>query len=308
MGILVTGSSGLIGTALVDALVATGRPVTRLVRSSPGPTPPTGVVDVAWDPSRGTIDRDGLESAGPFDGVVHLAGAGVGDKRWTPARKREIEESRTRGTRLLATTLAGLAPPPPVLVSASAVGYYGDRGDEVLTEESGPGSGFLADVCAAWEEAAAPAAAAGIRTVLLRTGIVLSASGGLLAKQLPLFRLGLGGRIGPGRQYRSWITLEDQLSVILHCLDDASLTGPVDATAPHPATDAELAAALGSALHRPSFLAVPAPALRLVLGREMADDMVLTSQRVLPARLTAAGFTFAHPELDGALRSVLAAG
>ena len=238
---------------------------------------------------------------------MHLAGAGVGDKRWTPARKQVILTSRTDSTGLLVATLADLPTPPPVLVSASAVGYYGDRGEDVLDEDSPAGHGFLADVCVAWEASAAPATAAGIRTVVLRTGIVLSGSGGALGKQLPLFRLGVGGKIGSGRQYRSWITLDDHVGAVLHCITDPSLSGPVNATAPHPATDAELAKALGAALHRPSFVAVPTPALKVVLGAEMAADMVLASQRVLPARLTAAGYRFAHTDLDEAVRSVLAA-
>jgi hypothetical protein len=306
MHVLVTGSSGLIGTALVDALVGREDRVTRLVRSaSTTDRVATGVTDVAWDPDGGTVDTPALDAAGPLDGVVHLAGAGVGDKRWSPARKQVILASRTRGTGLLASTLAALPAPPAVLVSASAVGYYGDRGADVLDEGSAAGTGFLAAVCVAWEGAAASAVDAGIRTVLLRTGIVLSAAGGALGKQLPLFRLGLGGRIGSGRQYRSWITLDDQVAAILHCLGDSSLSGPVNATGPDPATDAELAAALGAALHRPSFLAVPAPALKAVLGSEMATDMVLASQRVLPAKLLASGFTFTHTELDEAVRSVL---
>ncbi len=304
MHVLLTGASGLIGTALVERLVSDGHGVTRLVRSASA-TRPTGVTDVAWDPAAHTVDTAALEAAGPFHGVVHLAGAGVGDKRWSPERKQLILGSRTDGTGLLAATLAGLPSPPSVLVSSSAVGYYGDRGADVLTEESRAGSGFLADVCVAWEAAAAPAADAGIRTVLLRTGIVLSASGGALGKQLPLFRLGLGGKIGSGRQYRSWITLDDQVAAIVHCLVDDSLAGPVNATGPDPATDADLATALGAALHRPSFLAVPAPALKLVLGSEMATDMVLSSQRALPEKLTASGFTFAHTDLDEAVRSVL---
>ncbi|HEY4929072.1 MAG TPA: TIGR01777 family oxidoreductase [Acidimicrobiales bacterium] len=307
MHLLLTGSSGLIGTALVDAALARGDTVTRLVRdSTDGRHPaPTGVSSVAWDPSEGTIDTAALDAAGPFDGAVHLAGAGVGDKRWSPDRKREIIGSRTRSTGLLARTIAALTPAPPVLVSASAVGYYGDRGDEVLTEASPAGSGFLARVCVDWEEAASPAAEADIRTVLLRTGIVLSRSGGALAKQLPLFRLGVGGRIGSGRQFRSWITLDDQVAVILYSLGDATLSGPVNAVAPHPVTDAELATALGRALDRPSFMVVPAPALKLALGSEMATDMVLASQRVRPEQLERSGFGFLHPDLDEALHSVL---
>ena len=306
MHLLVSGSSGLIGTALVEAALARGDTVTRLVRATSQTRPvPDGIIDVSWDPAHGTLDTAALEAAGPFDGVVHLAGAGVGDKRWSPARKREIIDSRTRSTDLLARAIAALTPVPPVLVSASAVGYYGDRGEEILTESSAPGAGFLAGVCTAWEAATEPATIAGIRTVLLRTGIVLSASGGALAKQLPLFRLGVGGRIGSGRQYRSWITLDDHVAVILHCLGTAGLTGPVNATAPRPATDAELATAIGHALHRPSFLAVPSPVLKLVLGPEMAADMVLSSQRVLPDKLERSGFTFHHADLDEAVRSVL---
>jgi len=306
MHLLVSGSSGLIGTALVEAACARGDTVTRLVRATSGTRPvPDGIIEVSWDPAHATLEAAALEAAGPFDGVVHLAGAGVGDKRWSPARKREIIDSRTRSTDLLARAIAALTPVPPVLVSASAVGYYGDRGDEILTESSAPGTGFLAGVCTAWEAAADPATSAGMRTVLLRTGIVLSASGGALAKQLPLFRLGVGGRIGSGRQYRSWITLDDHVAVILHCLGTVELTGPVNATSPHPATDAELAKAIGHALHRPSFLAVPAPVLKLVLGPEMAADMVLSSQRALPDQLEGSGFTFHHTDLDEAVRSVL---
>jgi uncharacterized protein (TIGR01777 family) len=247
---------------------------------------------VSWDPAAGSIDRDGLEQAGPFDAVVHLAGAGIGDKRWSPARKQVILESRTASTRLLATTLATLSSPPPVLISASAVGWYGIRGDEALTEESSTGTDFLAEVCRAWEEATGPAEEAGIRTVHVRTGIVLARSGGALGKQLPLFRLGVGGKMGSGRQYRSWITL----------------AGPVNATAPEPATDAELAKAIGAVLHRPTVVAVPAPALRLVLGTEMAEELILGGQRVLPAVLTGRGFTFAHTDLAGAVASVLRPG
>jgi uncharacterized protein len=311
MHLLVTGSSGLIGTALVEAATNRGDTVIRLVRSDPSPRPgsgSSGVVDVAWDPDAGSVDTGALGAAGPIDGVVHLAGAGVGDKRWTTVRKRVILESRTRGTDLIARTLAALDPRPTVLVSASAVGYYGDRGDDALSEDATAGTGFLAEVAAAWEDAAAPAVEAGIRTVFLRTGIVLSSRGGVLAKQLPLFKFGVGGRIGTGRQYRSWITLDDEVAVILRCLDDASLSGPVNATAPTPATDARLAKALGAALHRPAILAVPSAALKVVLGSEMASDMILGGQRVLPTRLTDAGFTFSHTDLDEAVRSVVNGG
>jgi hypothetical protein len=303
VSVLVTGSSGLIGTALVERLRRQGRSVTRLVRRT-GPWR-SGTTDVQWDPADGTIDQEGLGRAGPFEGVVHLAGAGIGDKRWSPARKQIVHDSRTGSTRLLVGALQQLPTPPPVLVSGSAIGFYGDRGDEELTEASAVGSGFLAELCQAWESAARPAAESGIRIVLLRTGIVISDHGGALGKQLPLFRLGLGGRMGSGKQYRSWITLEDQVGVILRCLEDDRLSGPVNATAPTPATDAELAKALGAALHRPAVLAVPAPALRLALGSEMAAELVLTGQRVLPAALLAHGHHFLHTDLAEAMRSVL---
>ena len=310
MNTLVTGSSGLIGTALVERLLRDGHTVTRLVRSPTssgvaGQGQASAATDVAWAPDRGQIDVDGLDRAGPFDGVVHLAGAGIGDRRWSPRRKELILESRTDSTRLLTETLPRLAEPPPVLVSASAVGFYGDRGDEVLTEDSVSGTGFLAEVCRAWEEAARPAADGGIRTVRLRTGIVLSRHGGAWGRQLPLCRVGGGGRMGRGDQYRSWITLEDEIGAVLHCLTDDGLSGPVNATAPAPATDAELATVIGAVLHRPTVMVVPAPALRLALGAEMAGELILGGQRVLPTVLTERGFAFAHPELDGAVRSVL---
>ena len=312
MKVLLTGSSGLIGTALVERLSGEGAEVVRLVRGGrpggPGPGPGHGTAagTVDWDPAAGTIDHRALDGAGPFDAVVHLAGAGIGDRRWSPPRKRTILESRTASTSLLVESLLALASRPAVLVSASAVGFYGVRGDEELTEESTSGTDFLAEVCRAWEQATVPAAEAGIRTVLVRTGIVLSRHGGALGKQLPLFRLGLGGRMGSGQQYRSWITLEDEVGVLRHCIADPGLAGPVNATAPEPATDGELARALGAALHRPTVLAVPAPALRLALGTEMADELVLGGQRVRPAVLSSRGYEFAHTDLDEAVRSVLA--
>lgn len=306
MKVLVSGSSGLIGTALIAHLAGEGHTVTRLVRGS-GPSGP-GAGAVSWDPDGGSADIAALERTGPFDAVVHLAGAGIGDKRWTEARKQLLLDSRTRSTRLLVESILALRSPPPVLVSASAVGYYGIRGDEELTEESPPGTDFLAEVCRAWESATVPASAAGIRTVVVRTGIVLSPSGGALAKQLPLFRLGVGGRMGSGTQYRSWITLEDEIGVITHCIEDTGMAGPVNATAPEPSTDGDLAKALGAVLHRPTLLAVPAPALRLVLGTDMAEELVLGGQRVLPAVLTGRGFPFSHTDLDEAVRSVLSTG
>jgi len=311
MNILVTGSSGLIGTALVDRLLSEGHDVCRLIRGVPVDTDDTreggpAATEVGWDPDGGTIDVDGLDRAGPFDGAVHLAGAGVGDRRWTDKRKEIVRMSRTVSTRLLAGTLSRLAVRPPVLVSASAVGYYGIRGDEQLTEASPAGTGFLAELCCAWEAAAEPAVECGIRTVRLRTGIVLSGTGGALGRQLRLFRLGLGGRMGRGDQYRSWIALDDEVGAILHCLRDDALHGPVNATAPHPATDRELARSLGAALHRPTMVVVPATALRLALGREMAEELVLGGQYVIPAALQSRGYRFVHPSLDQAVRAALA--
>lgn len=309
MKVLVTGSSGLIGTALVARLVSEGHSVIRLVRaSSPPPAATDGITDVRWDPDAATIDRASLDSHGHIEGVVHLAGAGIGDRRWSRARKEVIVGSRTRSTATLADTLAGMDPPPAVLVSGSAVGIYGDRGEEILSESSTLGSGFLADLCRSWERATSRAEDAGVRTVHLRSGIVLARSGGALRKQLPLFRLGLGGHLGRGTQYRSWITLEDEVSAILHCLLHAGAAGPVNATAPAPATDATLAKAVGAALHRPAVLPVPACALRLALGAEMTREMILASQRAVPEALTSGAFTFAHPDVGEAVRSALAPG
>jgi uncharacterized protein (TIGR01777 family) len=298
MRVLVSGSNGMIGTALVRRLSSAGHDVVPLVRSAGASLGGA----VKWDPASGRLDPDAL---GPIDAVVHLAGAGIGDHRWSDAHKRRVLESRITGTSLLAATLASLPTPPAVLASASAVGYYGDRGDAVISEESGPGEGFLAGVCRAWELATAPAEAAGIRVVHLRSGIVLSAGGGALAKQLPIFRLGLGGRLGRGRQYTSWISLTDEVGAITFVLGCGDLRGPVNLTAPWPVTNAEFTKALGSALHRPTVLAVPAAALSFVLGREMAAEMLLSGARVVPARLQAAGYAFAHRTLPEALAAAL---
>jgi uncharacterized protein len=295
--VLVAGGSGLIGTALVEHLAERGQTVVRLERRSD----PGGDEVIGWDPATGRLDLDELRRSGPFDAAVNLAGAGIGDRRWSAPRKEVILASRISSTRLLATALAALDRPPSTLVNASAVGFYGDGGGEELTERSGSGSGFLAAVCRAWEAATEPAADAGIRTVSLRSGLVLTARGGVLARQLPLFRLGLGGRLGRGDQYRSWITLRDEVRAILHCLEDDSLRGPVNATAPHPVTDAEFATALGDALGRPALLAVPGFALRIALGREMATELLLIGQRVLPAALSASGFDFADEVIASAL-------
>ncbi|MET0150231.1 MAG: TIGR01777 family oxidoreductase [Acidimicrobiales bacterium] len=296
MEIVVTGSSGLIGTALVAGLEADGHRVRRLVRR-----PARGSDEVRWDPSAGEIDRDGLEGV---DGVVHLAGPGIGDKRWSEARKHDLREARVVGTALLAETLAGLDAKPPVLVSGSAIGYYGDRGDEKLTEKSTAGNDFLADLCRDWVGAAAPAAAAGIRVATIRTGIVLAPGGGALEKLLPLFKLGLGGRLGSGRQYWSWITIDDEVRAIRHLLEH-DVSGPVNLTAPEPATNQEITSTLGEVLNRPTLVPVPRFGPKLILGGEATETFLYASQRVYPTVLEAHGFRFTHPELEPALRAVL---
>jgi len=268
------------------------------------PGPGQGPGEASWDPAAGTIDAGALDGA---DAVVHLAGAGLGERRWSAARRMQIMASRVDSTTLLCHTMATLDHPPAVLVNASAVGYYGDRGSEALTEASTPGTGFLAEVCRAWEDATAAAAEAGIRVVRLRSGVVLSAGGGALKRQLPLFRMGVGGRLGHGDQWLSWISLADELGTIVHVLTDTTLDGAVNATAPSPVTNRQFTAALGRALHRPTLLAVPAFALRLALGADMASEMVLAGQRVLPARLSDTGYAFRHPDIDVALAAVLAA-
>jgi len=293
--IAISGASGLVGTALARALQSGGHRVVRLVRRPPGAD------EVRWDPAGGTIDAAGLEGV---DGVVHLAGESIADGRWTSARKRRIRDSRVEGTRLLAGALGRLARKPAVLVSASAIGIYGDRGDEELDEASAPGRGFLADVGRAWEAATADAATAGIRVVLPRLGIVLAPDGGALAKMLPPFRLGLGGPLGPGTQWMSWITLEDTVRVLLAALERPALSGPVNATAPAPVTNAEFTRLLAAAVHRPAIFPVPALALEVLFG-EMAREALLASQRVIPRRLTAAGFVFEDPVLGPALRRIV---
>jgi uncharacterized protein len=300
MRVLVSGSSGLIGSALVTRLRHEGHEVVRLVRGAA-----TAADEVRWDPAQGSIDLAGLRAAGPIDGAVHLAGEGIGEKRWSDDQKRRILDSRVLGTTLLAETLAVLEPKPKVLVSGSAVGFYGLRGDEVLTEESASGDGFLADVTRQWEASARPAEQAGIRTVVLRTGIVLSPKGGALGRLLPLIRLGLGGKLGSGRQWWSWISLEDEVRLILHCLAHDDIVGPVNATAPAPATNSEVVRALGRAAGRPTVLAVPTFALSLVMGGELTKEVIMAGQRALPTVAEATGFTFTHPDLDSAARAVL---
>lgn len=271
--------------------------VTRLVRTRPASA--TG--DAWWNPEAGQIDPPGPDG---FDAVVHLAGEGIATGRWTAARKARIRDSRIHGTTLLAGAIARAARPPRVLVSASAIGYYGDRGEAVLKEDAAPGQGFLPDVCRAWEEATSPAEGRGVRVVRLRIGVVLSPKGGALAKMLPPFRLGLGGRLGSGRQYMSWVSLDDLVGVIRAALQNEALRGPVNAVSPQPVTNTAFTAALAAALHRPAIFPMPAAAARLLFG-EMADALLLASARVEPARLTAAGHVFRHPTLPAALRDLL---
>lgn len=296
MKVLVSGASGLIGTALVPALRSAGHDVVSLVRHEP-----SRPSEIRWDPAKGVLraaDLAGVQAA------VHLAGAGIADKRWTDAYKQTVLDSRVTGTSLLARTLAALDPRPQVLLSASAVGFYGDTGATAVTEDAEPGRGFLADVCVAWEAATAPASDAGIRTAHLRTGIVLSASGGSLKRQLPLFRLGVGGPLASGRQYVSWVTLADEVAAIVFLLSAAGVSGAVNLTGPAPVTNAEFTAALARQVHRPALLRVPGFALRLVLG-EFAEEGVVVGQRVLPAVLEAAGFSFTSRDIASALATAV---
>lgn len=297
MKIVVTGSTGLIGRSLVATLADAGHDVTRLVRR-----PPNAPDEVAWDPAAGTIDSAGLQGV---DAAFHLAGAGIGDRRWTESYKREILDSRVNGTNLLASALAELDPGPSVMVSMSAIGWYGDRGDEILDETASQGTGFLADVTAAWEAAAEPAEAAGIRVVHPRTGIVLSKDGGALGRLLLPFRLGAGGRTGPGDQWWSWVTLDDEIRALVHVGLDSAMAGPVNVTAPNPVRNREFVAALAGVLKRPAVLPTPSFALNALLGSELAEALLFQSQRVIPARLEADGFAFQAPDVTDALRSLL---
>jgi len=297
--VLITGASGFIGTALTSALRAAGhRPITA-VR---GRVPP-GVDGIAWDPAEGTIDAPALEGIG---GVVHLAGAGIGDRRWTAARQQLLVDSRTRSTELLASTLAALRDPPDVFVSGSAVGYYGDRGAEELTERSGPGDDFTAGLSVRWEAATRAAADAGIRVSTIRTGIVLGAHGGMLRRIGAPFRLGVGGRLGTGQQFLSWISMTDETRAIRYILEHPDVVGPANLTAPNPVQNAEFTAALGRTLHRPTVLPTPLAPLRAVYGSELVQTLLLASQRALPRVLTNAGFGFEHATVDVALTAALA--
>jgi uncharacterized protein len=297
MIIAVTGSTGLVGSALVTALEARGHLVRRLVRGNIN----DGDHEIRWNPDQGEIDAAELNG---IDGVVHLAGENIAGGRWTESFKRRILESRIKGTRLLAETLAGLEMKPSVLVSASAIGYYGNRHDEEVDELAPSGNGFLAEVCREWEAATEPAHDAGIRVVKLRIGPVLSPKGGALAKMLTPFKLGLGGVIGSGRQYFSWIALDDLVSAIVFAVENESLVGPVNAVAPGAITNREFTKTLGSVLGRPTIFPMPAFLARLAFG-EMADEMLLGGARVAPHELIKAGFPFEYPQLEPALRHLL---
>jgi uncharacterized protein (TIGR01777 family) len=297
MRVIVSGSSGLVGSAVVAELRRAGYTVNRLVR--PGGACAPG--DVGWDPVAGKIETAGLEGV---DGIVHLAGASIASGRWTESRKQLLRASRVEATRHLVNGLAKLARPPKGLVTASAIGYYGNRADEELTEFSVAGKDFLARLTRDWEGESARAGESGIRTVMLRFGVILSAAGGALPRMLLPLRFGMGGRMGSGRQWMSWLALADAVGLVRHALEDAELSGPVNAVSPNPVRNAEFTRILGKVLRRPTLLPAPAFALKLALG-EMGEALLLSSQRVVPAKLQQQGYRFAHPELEGALRVVL---
>jgi uncharacterized protein (TIGR01777 family) len=297
MKILITGSSGLIGSALIPLLREQGHEVVRLMRRAVAP----GENAAVWDPETGRLETRTLEG---IHAVVHLAGENIGAKRWTDERKERMRTSRIRSTRLLSESMAQLTVPPRVLVSASAVGFYGSCGDERLTEESPAGSGYLSHVCQEWEAAAEPAQQRGIRVVNLRIGMVLSAKGGALQAMLPAFKACVGGKLGDGRQFVSWITIDDLVQSVSHIITTDSLSGPVNAVSPNPVRNVEMTKALGRVLRRPTFFAVPEFALRLLLG-EMADALLLSGQRVIPEKLLARGFTFQFPDFETSLRHLL---
>ncbi len=297
MRVAVAGSSGLIGTALCKRLGSEGHHVTRLVRRPVAP----GEQASYWDPSTGTIDPDQLEG---LDAVVNLAGAGIGDRRWAPARKQLLLDSRTQSSALIARVLADLADPPRVLVNASAMGFYGDRAEETVTEQTAPGSDFLATVCQLWEASAVPARDAGVRVAYARSGMVLSPAGGALSKLLPIFRLGLGGQLGPGSQWWSWISVDDEVDALVWLLQN-DVAGPVNLTAPNPVTNREFSATLARVLSRPALVPVPRFGPRLVLGRQLADSLLFTSANVRPAVLLDRGYSFRDVRLEPALRRML---
>ncbi len=295
MKIIISGASGLIGKPLVKKLNLAGHEVVQLVRRAPK------LNESQWNPATGQIDAAVIDGA---DAVIHLSGAGIGDRRWTPKYKQELVDSRTKSTALLASTIAKCTKKPSVFLSGSAIGIYGPRGDEQLSEVSTHGSSFLADICKQWEAAAKPSVDAGVRTVFLRTGIVLTPLGGALKKQLPLFKLGLGGKFGNGKQWQSWISLDDELSAIEHLLT-ANVSGAVNLTAPNPVTSAEFTNSLARVLKRLAILPIPKFGPQLLLGAELANALLFTGQRVMPVELQKSGFTFQHPTIDVALRALL---
>ncbi|CAB4602494.1 unannotated protein [freshwater metagenome] len=295
MKIIISGASGLIGKPLVKKLSLAGHEVVQLVRRTPNAN------ESRWNPATGQIDASVIDGA---DAVIHLSGAGIGDRRWTTKYKQELVESRTKSTALLASTIANCAKKPSVFLSGSAIGIYGPRGDEELTEQSSNGSSFLADICKQWEAAAKPAVDAGVRTVYLRTGIVLTPLGGALKKQLPLFKLGLGGKFGDGRAWQSWISLDDELAAIEHLLT-AKVSGAVNLTAPNPVTNADFTTTLARTIKRLAILPIPKFGPQLLLGAELADALLFTGQRVMPAELLKSGFVFKHSTIEVALRALL---
>ena len=295
MRVVISGATGLIGSALTDHLRTNGHTVVRLVRRAASGD------DVQWDPATGSLPADALRGA---DAVVHLAGAGIGDQRWTDAYRNEILQSRTKSTALLADAIASTPDGPKIFLSGSAIGFYGATGDERLDETSPAGTGFLADVCEQWESATRAAESAGVRTVHLRTGIVLSRKGGALKKQLPLFNLGLGGRFGNGKQWQSWISIDDEIGAITHLLG-STVAGAVNLTAPEPVTNADFTRTLASVLKRPALVPIPSFGPALLLGKELADALLFTGQRVTPGVLQRDGYVFRHSSLEQALRGIL---
>ncbi len=297
--VVIAGASGLIGSALTHALERQGHRLTRLVRREPRPN----TDEVPWNPETGELNAEALEGA---DAAIHLGGVNIASGRWTAKLKAAIRDSRLESTRLLSETLARLKRPPRVFVCASATGYYGNRGDEILAEDSPPGEGLLATLCRDWEAATGPARQAGIRVVNLRTGVVLTPRGGALAKMLPAFKAGLGGVLGSGKQYVSWISLHDMVRIIEFALANESITGPINAVAPNPVTNRELTRTLGRVLRRPTWFRIPALVVRIAFG-EMGRALLLEGHRLRPAQLERAGFEFDYPTLDGALRHELVA-